>query len=252
LKPFILLSAGVLALAAPLCAQETQTLVENDQLKVELITGLKRCTAPSDIGLEVSSCTELAITNKSGAAITAWVALVGSNGVLGGVVQGETLPETPSWLISPGATYREAVPGATQAELKAAVFADGSVFGEPTWIERIAQNRRETYQDTATALQKLREAKEAGTPREQLQQEFRNLQQQETKHEMASPRPLPKLRMFHLVDNMLERRREAADEDTLPQDIDRLEAMMLKYDKSLLESKPPITDHPVEPGEPLD
>jgi hypothetical protein len=247
-----LLLAGFLILTASLCAQETQTLVENDRLKGELITGLERCTSASGIGLGVSPCTELAITNKSGAAITAWVALVGSNRILGGVVSGESLPGAPSQLISPGATYREAVPGATQGELKAAVFADGSVFGEPTWIERIVQNRREFYQDTIIALQKLTEAKGAGTPREQLQQEFRNLQQQETKHEIASPRPLPKQRLFNLVDNLLERRPEAADEDTLPQDIHRLESMILDYGKQLLDSKPPITDHPVQPGEPLD
>jgi hypothetical protein len=268
LKLLVLLLADLLVPSASLCAQEPQTLVDNDQLKFEVTSGLERCTATAVAGVTssrdpnaISTCTEFAITNKSGAPITAWAVVVTWTPRFQGVSSGDSLPDLPSKLISPRVTCREGAIGATQADLKAAVFSDGSVFGEAEWIGQIVQNRRETYRDTIIALQKLREAKEAGTPREQLVREFRDLQRQETKQELGSPRSLnagvppklPNLRLlFTDIAHELEWKHEGSDDDTLPNDIDRLESMMLEFGKRLLDSKPPITDHPVEPGEPIE
>lgn len=274
MKLLILLLAGFLILSAPLRAQETKTLVNNDQVKVELTTGLEHC--PPGIGgagFRSSSdpdahptCAVLSITNKSGAPITAWAIVFGTglptapNRLHYVVTSRDSLPDLPRGLIPPGVADREAMLGATQADFKAAVLSDGSVFGEPEWIEQIVQNRRETYRDTIVALQELAKAKEAGTPREQLVREFRDLQHQETKQGHGSPRSLnsglppwvPKFHLFGDIAHELERQHEGSDDDTFPNDIDRLKSMMLEFGKRLLASKPPITDHFVEPGEPIE
>jgi hypothetical protein len=278
LKPFILLSAGVLALAAPLCAQETHTIFENEQIKVGLTTGLERCTAggalPAPrVGDPNPTCSELAVTNKSAVPITAWAVRTEK----GYLPWGDGLAYLPSqWVprggtyrtIPPGTTHREAVADSTDADLKAAIFEDGSVFGEPQWLQRIVQNRRQTYNDTVIAVHKLRDAKEGGMRREELAREFRELQREESKREFGTAPPLhstvplpilPSFSLFNTIVEELEERKnvdatvlEEKSEEVTPQEIDRLVSMVFTLGKLLLESKPPITGHPVEPGEPLD
>jgi len=268
---------GTLILTAALRAQQTQVLVENDQIKIELAKYSEPCavlsTGKKDSNPQDAnpSCTELAITNKSREPITAWVAITETDvpgarhnpkamGVRSSdsVALAEDNRNNPQ--ILPRDTHRVIIGNPTRVDFKAAVFSDGSVFGDPEWVGRIVQNRRQMYQDTAIALQKLRAVHEAGASREQLVREFRELEQREREQEIQSHQALagparlmlPKLGVYGAVVANLERAQAESNADTLGQDIDRSESMMLNLGNRLLVSKPPISDHPVPLGEPLD
>jgi hypothetical protein len=60
-------------------------------------------------------------------------------------------------------------------ELKAAVFSDGTTWGDSEWVQRILECRRAYYNDLGVAIQKIRQALEADTPIEQLRKEFEQL-----------------------------------------------------------------------------
>jgi hypothetical protein len=275
MKPLTFMLGSVLILAAGLWAQQTQVLVENNQIKIELTKYLEPCAVV--VGGKGSSnsqdanltCTELAITNKSRTPITAWVATTETD-VPGaphhppamGIRSSDSVPrDNPNdSQILPRDTHRVILGNKTRVDFKAAVFSDGSVFGDPEWVKRIIQNRRQIYQATAIALRKLRAAKEAGTPREQLVREFRELERQEREQDIRSRRaltgppslPLSRLGVYGTVAANLERSQAEGNADTLSRDIDHLESMMLEIGNQLLVSRPPISDHPVPLGEPLD
>ena len=274
MKPLTFMLGGVLMFAAALCAQQTQVLAENYQIKIELTKYLEPCSVvvegkgnpePRDVN---PTCTELAITNKSRTPITAWVAttetdLPGArhNPVATGIRSSDSIPHDnpndPPILARD--THRVILGNKTRVDFRAAVFSDGSVFGDPEWVERIVQNRRQIYQDTTIALQKLRAAKEAGTPREQLVREFRELDRREreqetrSRHALAGPMRLmlPRFGVYGNVAANLELEQPGSNADTPSRVIDRLESMMLDIGSRLLVSKPPISDHPVPVGEPL-
>jgi hypothetical protein len=265
----------VLIVSPALWAQQTQVLAENDQIKIELTKYLEPCTAlftgkgnsnPQDANL---TCTELAITNKSRTPITAWVAttetdLPGArhNPMGIGIRSSDSVPrDNPNDpQIVPRDTHRVILGNKTRVDFRAAVFSDGSVFGDPDWVKRIIQNRRQVCQATATALQKLRAARETGTAREQLVREFRELERQEQEQEIRSRRAvagpvrlmLSRLGVYGTVAANLERSQAESNAHTLSDDIDRLQSMMLDIGNRLLVSRPPISDHPVPLGEPLD
>jgi hypothetical protein len=268
---------GVLILVAPLWAQQTQVLAENDQIKVEVTKYLEPCAAlftgkgnstPQDVN---PTCTELAITNKSREPITAWVAVTETdvpgarhNPTAMGVRSSDSVAVAEDNRNNPQIlardTHRVGIGNPTRVDFKAAVFSDGSVFGDPEWVKRIIENRRQVYQATAIALQKLRAAQEAGTKREQLVREFRDLERRERGQEtqsrgaLAGPARLilSRLGVYGTVAANLERGQTESNADTLSHDIDRLESMMLDIGNRLLVSRPPISDHPVPLGEPLD
>ncbi len=275
MKPLTFMLGGVLILAAALRAQQTQVLAENDQTKIELtkysepcavlLTG-KRDSNPQDIN---PTCTELAITNKSRAPITAWVATTETdwpgaahNPAAMGIRSSDSVPhDNPNDpQILPRDTHRVIMGNTTRVDFKAAVFSDGSVFGDADWVRRIVQNRRQIYQDTAIALQKLRAAQKAGTSREQLVRDFRELEQQEREQETRSHRALTgpaslmlaRLGIYGTVVANLEHGQAGSNVDTLSQAIDRLESMLLGIGHQVLVSRPPISDHLVPLGEPLD
>jgi hypothetical protein len=275
MKLLTFMLGGMLILAAPLMSQQTQVLAENDQIKVELTKYMEPCTAlfagkgnstPQDAP---PTCTELAITNKSTVPITAWVATKETDlpgaphrppamGIRSSDSVPHDNPNDPQ--ILPRDTHRVILGNPTRVDFKAVVFSDGSVFGDPEWVKRIVQNRRHIYQGTAIALQRLRAAKEAGTPREQLVREFRELERQEMEQEIRSRHaltgwarlPLSTLGVYGTVAGNLERGQPESNADMLSQDVDRLESMMLGIGNRLLVSRPPISDHPVPVGEPLD
>jgi hypothetical protein len=275
MKPLTFMLGGALIVSATLRAQQTQVLAENDQIKIELTKYLEPCAVvlgekgnsnPQDANL---TCAELAITNKSRAPITAWVAtketdLPGArrNPKEMGIRSSDSVPrDNPNdSQILPRDTHRVTLGNATRVDFKAAVFSDGSVFGDPEWVKRIIQNRRQIYQATAIALQKLRAAKEAGTARVELVREFRELERQEREEDIRSRRALPgparlmlsRLGVYGTVAATLERGQAEGNADTFGHDIERLESMMLDIGNQLLVSRPPISDHPVPLGEPLD
>src|SRR6266568_4465127 len=156
MKPLIFTLGGVLTLAAPLRAQQTQVLAENDQIRIELTKYSEPCAVlllgngnpnPQDVNL---TCLELAITNKSRAPITAWVATTQTdrpgaprNPAAMGIRSSDSVlqhdnPNAPEILRRD--THRVLMGNPTRVDFKAAVFSDGSVFGDPEWVKRIVQN----------------------------------------------------------------------------------------------------------------
>jgi hypothetical protein len=266
-------TASVLIFAATLNAQQTQILVDNDQIKAEVTKYSESCAAlstgnkdshPQDSG---RTCTELAITNKSRTPITAWVATTERdrpgaprNPVTRGIRSSDSVPAGDSInhpFILRRDTHRVTMGDPTRVDFKAAVFLDGSVFGDPEWVKRIVQTRRNIYQDTVVALQKLRAARKAGTPREQLIQEFRELERQRGEQELET-RPgslnvmLTRVGVYDMVIATLQDEHGGSDAGALNRYIDRLESTLLEIGNRILISRPPITDHPVPVGEPLD
>lgn len=275
MKPLTFTLGGVLMLAATLAAQQTKVLADSDQIRIEatkysepcavLLTGKKN----SNLQDMNPTCTELAITNKSRVPITAWVAITETdrpgaprNPVAAGIRSSDSVPhdDPNDPEILPRDTHRVILGNPTGVDFKAAVFSDGSVFGDPEWVKRIVQNRRQVYQDTAIALQKLRAAEEARTPREQLIQEFRELDREEREQESQSRRALAgpdrlmlsRVGVYATVLANLEHGQAESNADMLKRDIERLQSMMLEIGQRVLVSRPPITDHLVPLGEPLD
>lgn len=252
----------------------SQVLVENDQIKIELTKYPERCTVlttghdnpnPQDMS---STCTELAITNKWRVPITAWVAttetdLPEARHTAIGLRSSDSIASPENNLnnaqILTRDTHRIILGTPTRVDFKAAVFSDGTVFGDPEWVKQIIQNRSQIYQDTATALQKLRAAQKAGTPREQLVQEFRELDQQEQGQEIQSRRAVagpaslrPAFCVYRSVASILSRPEAGGPGNSLRRDIESLESWMLQLGGRLLVSSPPISEHSVLVGEPLD
>lgn len=62
-----------------------------------------------------------------------------------------------------------------QIDLKAAVFSDGTTWGDPEWVQRILKCRRYFYDDLGLAIEKIKAALDAGAPIEPLRQEFEQL-----------------------------------------------------------------------------
>jgi len=234
---------------------------------VALTTGNKN-SDPHDMS---STCTELAITNKWTIPITAWVAinetdlpLSRPNHTALGLRSGDTVAGAEDDLNNPQIlardTHRVIMGTATRVDFKAAVFSDGSVFGDPEWVKRIIQNRRQVYRDTVIALQKLRAAQKAGTPREQIVQEFRELQRQEEEQETQSRRAvagpacliLPRCGVYASIAVNLWQPEAAGPGNSLSRDIESWESAMLHLGARLLASRPSISDHSVLVGEPLD
>lgn len=129
---------------------------------------------------------EIAITNHSKQPITALV-LTSEHFPLVNTVKHFT---TIRWVDSIfSLTDRPLMPNDTQAfkyggpnpgpdrmrveiKLEAAIFEDGSTFGDPTWIERLTEGRRFLYEHLGTALKVLQAAQQTGDSREQLIQAF--------------------------------------------------------------------------------
>ena len=277
MKFLTFLLGGALLLAAPLRAQQTQVLAENDEIKIELTKYPEPCAVLSTGKQNFnpqntnSTCTELAITNNSREPITVWIATTETdvpgarhNPTAMGVRSSGSVALSEDSRNNPQILQRDTHPvlmgNPTRVDFMAAVFSDRSVFGYPEWVKRIIQSRRRIYQDTAIALQELHMAQKAGTPREQLVQEFRELDRQEREKETESrpslARParlmLSRFGVYATVAANIERAQAESKADTLSRNIGRPESMMLDIGNRLLVSRPPISDHPVPVGEPLD
>ena len=59
-----------------------------------------------------------------------------------------------------------------EIELKAAIFSDGTTWGDPECVQRILRCRRYFYDDLGLAIEKIKAALESGTPVESLLQKF--------------------------------------------------------------------------------
>ena len=275
MKRTALILLGALILTGVVRAQETQVLTQNDQIKIEVTKFREACSNlvtgkehPNALSANMT-CTELTITNNSRMSITAWVAtrMTESPRPTRQAVEAGIRAEDAVLFggdsrnnreILPRDTHRVIMENPTRVDFRAAIFEDGSVFGEPEWVQRLVQNRRQVYQDVAEALQKLRAAQQEGTPRDQIIQEFqerneRAKEEQAGLHPLAGPERLrlPKLGIFEMVAMNL-RGGQTPGSGGLVDDLNRLDSMLLGVANRLLVAKPPISDHPTGVGEPLD
>jgi hypothetical protein len=266
---------GFLMMAGAGRAQQTEVQVQNGQIKIEVTTNPESCAADSlekenpNIPSPAQPCKELAITNNSRMSITAWVSTteressggarrLSSMGIRSedNAVFGEDSRMSPPILSHD--THRVDMGNATRVKFRAAIFEDGSIYGDPDWVNRIVQNRRQVYQDVADSLQKLRASAKAETPREEVVREFRELDRDQRERDYSELRDLPRAQRLRLprldIYGMV-----ALDLEPTPApggggliaDINQVESSLLGIAQRLLVSEPPIADHPVLVGEPL-
>ncbi len=89
------------------------------------------------------------------------------------VMPGDTHRLTFGGVVGPGG-----VVSPPKVTLEAAVFADGSTFGDPSWVQRIIADRKTAYQNIGVAIRELQSAQASGETRQQLVARFAALKQQ--------------------------------------------------------------------------
>src|SRR5579859_1699925 len=63
-----------------------------------------------------------------------------------------------------------------EVQLKAAIFADGTTWGEPEWVTTLLLRRSSAYQYNTKVLKTIEQASSAGISHEELTQELGQLQ----------------------------------------------------------------------------
>src|SRR5690348_17063022 len=148
--------ATLLVMAGSSRGQQTEVQVQNQQIKVEVTKDPESCSALQTAGENSkapspkTSCTLLAITDNSSMPITAWVATTeressgeahrpSSMGIRSEdhAVFNEDSGMSPP--ILPHDTHRVDMGNPTRVKFQAAVFEDGSTYGDPYWVNRIVQ-----------------------------------------------------------------------------------------------------------------
>lgn len=289
MKVFRYLVLGTLFFGAAIRAQETHVLLQNQQIKVEVTKVRESCAvflsakAESPPASPDATCTEMAITNNSNVAITAWVATAES-GSSAGKTKGSRIDvflddcvndpicmeherggESQSYhivlddrlndaAILPHGTHHVALGNWGEVQFRAAVFQNGSVCGAPQWVDRIVQNRRRVYQDIGETLKTLREARQAGTSRKQIIDSLQKLQRREDallrgNHGISASRERlwPRFAVYWTIaQSLLPRQTDAC---SLGDDLNYTESMLLGLGNRLLASQPPLSDHSAPLGE---
>ncbi len=65
----------------------------------------------------------------------------------------------------------------TDVEVKAAIFADGSTFGDPEWVDRLIRGRKSLYRNLTVALDTLQAARGTGASYAELKQTIQGIEQ---------------------------------------------------------------------------
>ncbi len=234
--------------------QDPRALVELSRYEIDCSDLAAKQTASGAGG----HCFELAITNLADVAMSAWGVVVerdskGSPATADRGARSEDcviIPRTPQ--IEPGATRRVRLGNPDRVVFKAIVYRDGSSVGDPDFVRLMVENRGRVYDRIVEAIQKLRAAIAAGTTPTQLNIEFRELARQDVPH---APQPgeflLPTPAVFATVSMSLERiTASMGDPDRDTTAMNRLISQLLDDARRIAASKPPIANHPLNPGEP--
>ncbi len=185
-------------------AEQRQVVMDKNQIRVEAILHFHSdgCGV-ADLAIEsvqIRTCAQLSITNKSSSTITAWADLVytyAHKGELlprfegGGMADYLTsdlglTPKAPG--IPPHATRRTILPDCDGVVLKAVIFADGSTLGDPEWVKAMVEARRRVYSDSVLALKELTVAERSGVPIKVVVAQFKLLGRKENEKQV---RPMP-------------------------------------------------------------
>jgi len=244
---------------------EHQTLLDDGRVTVETTRYSKSC-GELIVGKELPAekslprrCLELSITNKSGSPITAWVAtseLLSPEGrrISWGSHAMDSILFEHDQQIRSRDTHRVDLGDQAKVEFKAVIFSDGSSSGDPTWVDRIVKNRRQEYQDIATALKTLRAACQSGASAADVIQQLKDLQRQKYAGLRPSDPNLSMMPIFEIVSTNLQLAPPAGggSQVSLDAKISALTPNLLSMARRILNALPPISDHPVPVGEPLD
>lgn len=133
---------------------------------------------------------QLAITNSSAVPVTAFAIYI--EWALPGGPKGHSVRIVDSVINHP--RDREIMPGDTQrfvfgpatrmgssavspprVTFEAAIFANGSTFGDPGWVRRIIQDRKAVYANEGRAIRELLSARSSGETRQELVSQFHGL-----------------------------------------------------------------------------
>jgi hypothetical protein len=186
-------------------SQQRQVVINTPSIKVEALLHVhsNNCGVmdlPNE-SIQIATCTQLVITNRSSSWITAWATIQYENPSAGGPLPRFTgggmidsltsdfglTSKAPG--IPPHATRLSILPNCNGVVLKAVIFSDGSTLGDPDWTRAIVEHRREVYRDANDSLKELSAAKRTGVPIRDLVARFRSLARHENKEEVhpASP-----------------------------------------------------------------
>lgn len=201
---------------------------------------------------------EVSIKNESGKPATAFVIVGEYTSIAEGVHRATSVRYTDSVFNSDdrsllrgemrsfnfGATGPGGTPVVrTDVALKAAIFEDGSVLGDPEWADRLVQGRRFLYRHTNAALDALYEARGTGRADADVLRQFQDAQ---TAAMSASHGDREERRaietVYETVRGNLERT-EMPDGSAAPLDvrIDAVRGVLIQIRQRLIVSKPDVT-----------
>ena len=144
----------------------------------------------TSVDMLVDGHVRLSVLNTSGSPITA-IAAIGTRTVLEKPITVRSVrffdsvvnPFGPKEIV-PGKTYSFMFFGPNpppdklrrEVQLEAAIFADGSTWGEPEWVTTLLLRRSSAYQYNTKVLKTIEQASSAGISHEELAQELGRLQ----------------------------------------------------------------------------
>jgi hypothetical protein len=153
------------------------------------------------------------LTNRTSAPISAYVVLLRLNfpsrgrGIL--TEFDDILVNWPgSKSIEPGQTrtiQTGPMEANADAQFAAAIFADGTTTGDPVWIQRLIENRKQVRRDLDKAIPALQSALADGTDIETLKQSFVSFQQQNQQEvrEVGETRALEEVASQHVAGSVI-------------------------------------------------
>jgi hypothetical protein len=232
-------------------APNKEVIAQDDRIIVEV--SRQPCdtkTEQTDGG--AAACIELAITNLSSEPITAWAVELERTSPRTGKLTSRSVRCEDSILIprqpelKPRDTHR--VPMGTPGHVifKAAIFADGSVSGDPVWIARIIGKRKQLYDDDMAAAKALRAELAANTPVAQVALEFDEMARQRSSAAFPPSYPVfPGRSVFRDVSANLVRNGSDDSRSALDAELTSLTNQAAR----VLTSKPPIGQHAASKAE---
>lgn len=89
--------------------------------------------------------------------------------------------DTQRFVFGPVTRMGSSTPAPPRVTFEAAIFANGSTFGDPGWARRIIQDRKAVYANQGRAIRELLSARNSGETRQELISRFQSLKGQ-TEH----------------------------------------------------------------------
>jgi hypothetical protein len=139
----------------------------------------------------------------------------------------------------------------SELALQAAIFADGSTFGDPDWAQRLIDARRSRYKHLGGAIQALHVGRETGKSKPELIAEFQELEKGALASVHGQKWPNEMLAIRWVYDTVLLQLQQGPGPGGTPTPLDAvlnyIIQELMQQRQRLLASKPPVTEN--ESGE---